>query len=341
MIGITQAALLAAIPPFSPNLLQDIQAMLAFDFMRYALLAGTGIALVAGLGSYFIVLRHQTFAGDALSHVAFAGALGAVVLGMNLSLGLFGATAAAALGIGLLGERAHARDVGIGTVLAWVLGLGVLFLSIYTSTTSGANGNVGVNILFGSILGLTAQQATMAVWFGAGASLALLVMARPLLFASLDPEVAAARGVPVRALGLAFLVIVGMVVAEAVQAVGVLLIFSLLAAPGAIAQRLVTRPFAALALSALLALAFIWAGLTIAFYTPYPVSFLISALAFCTYLLALLGQHGRARWLRLWWWSLALTRRPKTRSAPADLREPVPSFRREEDHDPIHLARND
>ncbi|HEY7123631.1 MAG TPA: metal ABC transporter permease [Ktedonobacterales bacterium] len=298
MIKLLDALLLSAIPPFSPNLLADIQEMLRHDFMRSAFLAGTAIALVAGAVSYFIVLRHQVFAGDALSHVAFAGTLGAAVLGINLLTGLFGATVAVALGIGVLGERARARDVAIGTVLAWVLGLGVLFLSLYTSQASGANGSIGVNVLFGTIFGLTVQQASLAAWVGAGALAVLLLIARPLLFASLDPEVAAARGVPVRVLGLAFLVLVGITVAEAVQAVGVLLMFSLLVAPGAMAQRLLTRPFAALALSTALALAFIWVGLTLAFYTPYPASFLISALAFLTYLLALLPRWGRAPWAR-------------------------------------------
>jgi zinc/manganese transport system permease protein len=293
MIGIDGVTLLSVIPPFSPNLLTDAQEMLRHDFMRSAFLAGTVIALVAGVISPFIILRHQAFAGDALSHVAFAGVLGAAVLGVNLLVGLFGTTVAVALGIGLLGERARARDVAIGTLLAWVMGLGVLFLSIYTSTSSGSNGTIGVNVLFGTIFGLTAQQANLAAWIGAGALALLLLIARPLLFASLDPEVAAARGVPVRALGLGFLVLVGVTVGEAVQAVGVLLIFALLVAPGAIAQRLVARPFLALALSAGLALALTWIGLTIAFYTPYPVSFLISALAFCTYLLVLLGQQGR------------------------------------------------
>jgi len=288
--------LFSIIPPFSPNLIEDVRAMLGFDFMRYALLAGTAIALAAGAVSYFIVLRHQTFAGDALSDVAFTGALGAAVLGINLLVGLFVGTVAVALGIGLLGGRARARDVAIGTTLAWVLGLGVLFLSIYTSTASGSNGAIGVNVLFGTIFGLTAQQATLAAWAGAGALALLLLIARPLLFASLDPDVAAARGVPVRALGLAFLVILGVTVAEAVQAVGVLLIFSLLVGPGAVARRLVTRPFAALALSAGLALVFVWVGLTLAFYTPYPVSFLISTLAFCTYLLVLLGAQGQRFW---------------------------------------------
>jgi zinc/manganese transport system permease protein len=299
MRGMQALSLLSVIPPFSPDLLADVQEMLSHDFMRYALLVGTIIALVAGAVSYFIVLRHQAFAGDALSHVAFAGALGAAVLGINLLLGLFGVTVAVALGIGLLGERARARDVAIGTMLAWVLGLGVLFLSIYTATASGSNGAIGVNVLFGTIFGLTAQQATLAAWLGVSALALLLIIARPLLFASLDPEVAAARGVPVRALGLAFLLLVGITVAEAVQVVGVLLIFSLLVAPGVIAQRLQTRPFAALALSIGLALAFAWVGLTIAFYTPYPVSFLISALAFFTYLVVLLIQQGRAFWARL------------------------------------------
>jgi zinc/manganese transport system permease protein len=296
MMTVHSVTLLSIIPPFSPDLIADVRAMLGFDFMRSAFLAGTAIAIVAGAVSYFIVLRHQTFAGDALADVGFAGALGAAVLGLPVALGLFGGTVAVALLIGLLGGRARARDVTIGTVLAWVLGLGVLFLTIYTSTASGANGTIGVNVLFGTIFGLTAQQANHAAWIGAGALLLVLVIARPLLFASLDPEVAAARGVPVRALGLAFLVVVGVTVAQAVQAVGALLLFSLLVAPGAIAQRLVTRPFAALALSAGLALAFTWVGLTIAFNTPSPASFLISALAFGAYLLALLGQQAQAFW---------------------------------------------
>jgi zinc/manganese transport system permease protein len=291
-------SLLSVIPPFSPNLIDDARVMLGFDFMRSAFLAGTAIALVAGLVSFFIVLRHQTFAGDALSDVAFAGALGAAVLSVNLFVGLFGGTVAVALGIGLLGGRARARDVAVGTVLAWVLGLGVLFLTIYTTTVSGSNGTIGITILFGTIFGLTAQQASLAAWIAVGAILLLLFITRPLLFASLDPEVAAARGVPVRALGLAFLALLGVTVGEAVQAVGALLIFALLVAPGAVAQRLVTRPFAGLALSAALALAFTWAGLTIAFYTSYPVSFLISTLAFGAYLLALLARQIYRFWTR-------------------------------------------
>ena len=298
MTEMTAVRLLSVIPPFSPDLVADVQEMLRHDFMAYALLVGTMIALAAGAVSYFIVLRRQAFAGDALADVAFAGGLGAAVIGLPLLLGLFGGTIAVALGIGVLGGRTRARDVAIGTVLAWVLGLGVLFLNIYTSTASGSNGTVGVNILFGTIFGLQAPQAYLAAWIAAGALVVVLLIARPLLFASLDPEVAAARGVPVRILDLAFLALVGITVAEAAQAVGVLLIFSLLVAPGAIARLLVTRPFRALALSILLALAIIWVGLTIAFYTSYPPSFLISALAFGLYLTVWLFQQGRGFWAR-------------------------------------------
>ena len=283
----------AAIAPFSLNLLQDVGAMLQVDFMRQALLAGTVLAVAAGLVGYFVVLRHLAFAGDALSHVAFTGALGAAVVGLNPLVGLFGVTTLVAIGMGALGERARGRDVAIGTVLAWVLGLGALFVSIYTARASAANSTFGVTVLFGSIFGLRAQQTRLVVLIGAGAIVALLLIARTLLFASIDPEVAAVRGVPVRGLNLVFLVLLAITVGEAVQAVGALLIFALLVTPAAIAQRLLTRPFAALLLSALLAVAFTWIGLTIGFYTPYPVSFLISGLAFVTYVAVIAWQRVR------------------------------------------------
>lgn len=268
---------------FSPNLIQDVREMLSVDFMRHAFLAGTVLAIVAGLVGYFVVLRNLVFATEALSHVTFTGALGAAVLGYNPLLGLFGVTMLVALSMGAMGTRARSRDVVVGTVLTWVLGLGVLFLSIYTSQSGATNSSIGVNFLFGSIFGLQAQQAQLIAVVGLGAIVALLLIARPLLFASIDPDVAAARGVPVRWLSLAFLVLVALSVAEAVPAVGALLNSALLVTPAAIAQRLVARPFVALLLCAVLALAFMWVGLTIGFYAPYPVSFVISALAFVTY----------------------------------------------------------
>lgn len=284
-----------ALPRFSLNLVQDAQDILGHDFMRSALLAGTAVALVAGLVGYFVVLRRLTFATDALSHLTFTGALGAVVLGLPLLLGVFGLTIMVALGIGALGRRARSRDVAVGTVLAWTLGVGVLLLSLYTSHGSASNSAVGVNVLFGSIFSVQSAQAQFAAGVALAASVVLLAIARPLLFASLDPDVAAARGVPVQALGILFLVLLAVAVAESTQVVGALLLFSVLVTPPAIAQRLTRRPYRALLLSAALALVFTWTGVILAYYLSYPVSFLISALAFVAYLLVVIGQRLRAR----------------------------------------------
>jgi zinc/manganese transport system permease protein len=289
----------AAIQPFSPNLIQDLANMLSYDFMRNALMAGGGVGLAAGLVGYFVVLRNQVFTSDALGHVAFTGGLGGLVLGAPLLPSVFGSTVASSLAIGSLGGRERGRDVAIGSVFAWVLGLGVLFLSIYTTMQSGAGGVVGVTVLFGSILSLQAPQAAIASVAGLATSAALLVICRPLLFASVDPEVAATRAVPVRLVTLVFLVLVGATVAEAVQAVGALLIFGLLVTPAAIAQNLTSRPYAGMWLSAGLAVAFVWAGLALGFYISYPVSFFIVGLSFAAYLLSAIwaafsGARSRA-----------------------------------------------
>jgi zinc/manganese transport system permease protein len=273
-----------------------VSHILAYDFMRHAYLAGTGTALAAGLVGYYIVLRNQVFTTDALGHVAFAGGLGGLVLGIPLLGGVYAATVGVALGIDAAGGRGRGRDVGIGIVFAWVLGLGVLFLSIYTAGRSGSNGVLGVAVLFGSILGLQAPQAYFAAGAGLVTSVLLLAVCRPLLFASLDPDVAAARGVPTRTVSAVFAVLVALTVAESVQAVGALLIFSLLVTPAAVAQRVTSRPYVAMALSAALAIAFVWAGLALAFYTPWPASSSITGIAFASLLAVLLaGRLARAR----------------------------------------------
>jgi zinc/manganese transport system permease protein len=286
----------SALQPFSWNLVADVEQMLHYDFMRNALLAGTAVALAAGLVGYFVVLRHLVFAGEALSHVAFAGAMGAALLGLNPFVGLFGVTTLGALGLNALGARAQprGRDVATGIVLAWVLGLGALFLGIYiSSATTSSNIAIGVGVLFGSILGVSAGQALLLALAGAATSLIMVAIARPLLFASVDPDVARARGLPAWLLGAVFLVLLAVTVAEAVPAVGALLVFALLLTPAATARLLLRRPYAALFFSAALALAFTWIGLFVAFYTPYPVSFLISALAFICYLAALGARQLR------------------------------------------------
>lgn len=253
-------------------------------FFQHALLAGTAIAAAAGLTGYFLVLRAQVFTGDALSHVAFTGALAALALGYDLRLGLFAATIAVALLLGTLGSRGRADDVAIGSVFSWILGLGVFFLTLYTTSRSAANGGAGVNVLFGSIFGLSAGQALTAALMAAGICATVLAIARPLLFASVDEAVAAARGVPVRLLGFAFLALVGACAAEATQAVGSLLILGLLAAPAGAAQRLTDRPYRALALSAALAVAEMWTGLALSYAVPrMPPSFGILAAATAVY----------------------------------------------------------
>ena len=262
--------------------------MLAHPFIRDAFIAGTAIAACSGLVGYFVVLRSQVFTGDALSHVAFTGALAALAFGFDLRLGLFVATIGVALLLGVLGPNGRADDVVIGSVFAWILGLGVLFLSIFTTERATGNSTAGTSVLFGSIFGLSPTQTLVAVLVGGAVSLALLAIARPLLFATIDGAVAAARGVPVTALGYGFLALVGATAAEATQAVGALLLLGLLAAPAGTAQHLTTRPYRAMWLSAGIAVASIWIGLTISYAAPkIPPSFAILAITTGLYALAL------------------------------------------------------
>jgi zinc/manganese transport system permease protein len=260
--------------------------MSAFEhpFFVHALLAGTGIAAAAGLVGYFLVLRAQVFTGDALGHVAFTGALGALAAGVDPRLGLFAGTIAVAVLIGAVGRRGRADDVAIGSVFSWLLGLGAFFLTLYTTSRGATQGTAGVSVLFGSVFGLSGGQAWTAAAIAAGICGAVLLLARPLLFASVDEAVAAARGIPVRALGIVFLVLVGACTAQATQAVGSLLLLGLLAAPAGAAHRIAQRPYHALLLSAVLAVAEMWAGLALAYAVPLlPPSFTILATATAVY----------------------------------------------------------
>jgi zinc/manganese transport system permease protein len=277
--------------------------MLAHEFMRNALIAGTFVGLACGLVGYFVVLRAQVFAGDALSHVAFTGALAAAVAGIDIRAGLFAATVLGGILLGTLGDRARADDVVIGSLFAWTLGLGVLFLSIFTTKSSAGNGTAGVRVLFGSIFGLSSTDVEVSVALALVASIVLLAIARPLLFASLDAAVAAAQGVPVRALGLGFLAIVGLVAGQAGQAVGAVLLLGLLAAPAGAAHRITTNPFRGLLLSAVLSVGSVWIGLTLSYAFPtLPPSSMIIAAAVGMYVLtvaATAARDPRAAWHRL------------------------------------------
>lgn len=261
--------------------------MLSQEFIRLALLAGTPIALASGAIGYFVVLRSQVFAGETLSHVAFTGALAAAATGIDLRFGLFVATVAVALLLAALGDRALSDDVAIGTILAWVLGLGAFFLDLFNRSSNGGNGVTASRTLFGSIFGLSGGQARLAAIVGAIVVLGVVAIARPLLFATIDARVAAARGLPVAALGTGFLVLVGVDAALTTQIVGALLMLGLIAIPAGAAHRLTASAYLALGLSSVFALASLWLGIALAYAVPsLPPSTAIIGVAAGIYLLS-------------------------------------------------------
>jgi zinc/manganese transport system permease protein len=266
----------------------------AHPFLVHALVAGSAVALAAGLAGYFLVLRGQVFTGDVLGHVAFTGAAAALAFGIDARIGLLVATIGAGIAMGLLGEKGRADDVVIGNVLAWVLGVGVFLLTLYVSSRSAGTGVSGVSVLFGSIFGLNASQAWSAAAISAAVIAVLLFIARPLLFASVDTTVAAARGVPVRLLGVLFLALVGAAAAAATQAVGALLLLGLLAAPAGAAHRLTARPYLGLFAAGAIALFDMWAGIALSYLLPVlPPSFAIIAVASAIYAAAFLVTAWR------------------------------------------------
>jgi zinc/manganese transport system permease protein len=257
--------------------------MLDYDFMINAFLASGIVAIVAGAVGYFLVLRGQAFAGHALSHVGFAGATGAVLIGVSPIWGLLGFTLIAGMGMGALGQRLAGRDVAVGIVLTLALGLGLLFLHFYTAYATQVTA-----LLFGNVLGVDRATLWTLLALGAGAIVALGVIARPLLFATLQPELAEAKGVSLRFVSLVYLAIVAVTVAECVQIVGVLLVFTLMVGPAAVAGRLSTRLSVAVALSCGLALIEAWGGIALAYWTDWPASFWITALSGAFYFVSLL-----------------------------------------------------
>jgi zinc/manganese transport system permease protein len=252
--------------------------LLQRESVRNAFVGGTIVAIVTALVGYFVVLRAQAFASEALTDIGFAGATGAALLGMSSFVGMLVLTILSALGIGALGKRVRGRDIETGMVFSFALGLGVLFLSLYTQS-SAQHSSTGTGILFGSLFAVSSQDILITLGSSVLILLVLSVLYRPLLFASVDPEVANARGVPVRLLSIVFLGLVGITTAQSILVVGVLLVSALLIAPAATALNLTYQPRTTLLLAALLSLAFTWGGLLLALLTPYPVSFYITALS--------------------------------------------------------------
>lgn len=262
-------------------MIDQVVRLLGYDFAQNALAAGVVIAIVSGVVSRFVVARNMSFGVHALAELGFTGAAGAVLLGVSPVGGLLTGTVLSALLIGGLGVRLRERDTVVGVVMAFGLGLGVLFLTLYPRYATQA-----FSILFGTITGVNSGDVVVLVVIGALTLVGLAVIYRPLTFATVDPEVAAARGVPVRTLGVAFLLIMAAAVAEAVQVVGVLLILTLLITPGATAERLTASPGRAIAISVGVALLCVVGGILLSLGANLPVSVFVTTLSFAAYLVA-------------------------------------------------------
>jgi zinc/manganese transport system permease protein len=265
---------------FSWNIFADLEQIWSFQFMQHAFEAGTMIAIVAGVVGYFVVLRRSAFVAHAFSEIGFAGAAGAILINIPAIYGMLLGSSLGGTSIALLSRRSSHRDVYIGIVLAFALGLGLLFLSLYTGYATEA-----ISILFGEILGIASIDVLRTLAFSVLILGAIGLLYRPLLFSSLDEEVAEAKGLPTLYIGIAFLLLVAIAVSIAVQVTGVLLIFSLMVTPAAAAEHLASRPSRVITISTLIALAVTWAGLFVSFYEPYPASFFITAFAFLLYVL--------------------------------------------------------
>jgi zinc/manganese transport system permease protein len=283
---------------FTWNLASDVQQLFQFHFMVNAFRAGTIVAVVAGLIGWYLVLRRQSFVGHTLAIVAFPGASAAILIGISAAWGYFGFCVLAAL---LIGGVRRARPGGyseesavVGTIQAFALACGFLFVTLYQGLLEDVN-----TLLFGNFLGITDSQVGTLLGVGLAAVAALAVIARPLRFASIDPDVAAARGVPVRILSMLFLVVVALAVAETSQITGALLVFALLVVPPATAQTITARPALGAALAVALALLATWAGLAVSYFTDYPSGFTITTLAFGTYVVVQAARWATARPLRL------------------------------------------
>ncbi len=275
---------------WSWNPMTDLQQMWAFPFMVNAFRAGTIVAVAAAVVGWFMVLRRQSFAGHTLAVVGFPGAAGATLVGVSASYGYFAFCVSAAVVIGMIPRDADGHESALtGTIQAFLLACGFLFAALYKGLLGGVTA-----LLFGSFLGITASQVWMLLAVTTAVLALLAAIGRPLLFASIDPDVAAGRGVPVRLLGLVFLVLLGAAVAGASQITGSLLVFALLVMPAATAQALTASPRLGLALSVLIALVVTWAGLIAAYFSPYPIGFYVATFAFAGYVLASTGRRAPA-----------------------------------------------
>jgi zinc/manganese transport system permease protein len=262
--------------------------VLGSPFMQHALIGGSLVAVAAGLLGYFVITRQNAFAAHALAHIGFPGATGAILIGAPVTLGLAVFCVGGGLLIGLFGRRVADREMATGTILALATALGVLFASL-----ASANASTTTSVLFGNLLAISDDQLLVYGAFTLAVVGTLAVLARPLVFASVDPAVAEARGVPVRALGLAFVVLLALTITMAVQVVGTLLLFALVVTPAATALRITARPVRVALIAVALALAAVWGGLVLSAMVDLPPSFFIVSLAVLAWVvvLALVGRR--------------------------------------------------
>lgn len=254
--------------------------LLSRDFVQQALIAAALLALVAGLIGPFIVMRQMSFAVHGSSELSLTGAAFALLAGFNVGIGALLGCGLAAILFGVLGQRARERDSAIGVVLAFGLGLAVLFIHLYPGRTG-----TSFALLTGQIVGVGYSGLALLVVVTVLVIAVLAVSYRPLLFATADPEVAAARGVPVRALGIVFAALVGVVAAQGVQIVGALLVMSLLITPAAAAARVFSSPVAVIAASVGFAELSAVAGIVLSLAPGVPVSVFVTTISFAIYLL--------------------------------------------------------
>jgi zinc/manganese transport system permease protein len=270
---------------FQSNWLEILQS----SFMQHALIGGSLVAVAAGLLGYFVITRQNAFAAHALAHIGFPGATGAILIGAPVTLGLAVFCVGGGLLIGLFGRRVADREMATGTILALATALGVLFASL-----ASANASTTTSVLFGNLLAISQDQLWVYGAFTLAVVVTLAVLARPLLFASVDPAVAEARGVPVRALGLAFVVLLALTITMAVQVVGTLLLFALVVTPAATALRITARPGRVAVIAVALALGAVWGGLVLSAMVDLPPSFFIVSLAVIAWVVVL-ATVGRRR----------------------------------------------
>ena len=271
---------------FQPEWFDVLQA----PFMRNAFIGGSMVALAAGLIGYFVIVRGNAFAAHALAHIGFPGATLAVLLGISVTGGLLVFTLGGALAIGVLGKKASEREIATGTVLAFATALGVLFASLATTGSTTVT-----NVLFGNLLAIAPDQLVLFGGLTAAMMIALGIVFRPLLFASIDPQVAEAKGLPVRLLGIVFMVLLAFAITMSVQVVGTLLLFGLVVTPSATALMITQRPSRVIMLGTALSLASVWTGLVLAAMFNLPPSFFIISIATAAWLITMFATRRRRR----------------------------------------------